>query len=231
MFVEFRDRSQLDKANVEDALVELFYGRYGDIVMHGGTSIWRCYQGNRFSRDLDFYMKAGSQEERMVLYREISEFLKDKGFALKEKGYDSSTNTMHFLVESNVKMKVDINFNYRKGTPVEYTKIDESRMIILALTPEELLSEKVEAYKDKLDRVRKFDEPEAQDLYDIYHLVQFVKKPSNKTVKALKSLLERIRDSPPTNMRSLDHLIIAGLPPTFDLMIKNISAWLNAHKQ
>ena len=114
--MDIRDQAQMEKAKLEDVLVELLYSRYNGLVFHGGTSIWRCHGGNRFSRDIDFYLDAKTNEEKMRHYKELSDFLKDSGFLMKEKGYEKATDTMHFLVESNTKMKIDINFKYKKGT-------------------------------------------------------------------------------------------------------------------
>ena len=58
---------------------------------------------------------------------------------------------MHFVVElAGTKMKIDINFKYKKGIHADYSKIDGSRMVVLSLSPEELLNEKITAYNDKI---------------------------------------------------------------------------------
>jgi predicted nucleotidyltransferase component of viral defense system len=225
--MEIRDQSQLEKAKLEDTLVELLYSRYDSLVFHGGTSIWRCLGGNRFSRDIDFYLDAKTSKERMLHYKELSEFLKESGFLVKEKGYENSTDTMHFLVESNTKMKVDINFKYKKGARAEYTKVDDSKIVVLSLSPSELLNEKIAAYNDKLNSTKEFKHPEAQDLYDIYYLVSLIKRGDERTVKDLRSLVGLIKEDQPPNMSSLGHLILAGLPPSFGLMMERIKKWLD----
>ncbi len=226
--MEIRDADQLEKAKLEDTLMDLLYGRYKDMVFHGGTAIWRCYSGNRFSRDLDMYLKA--TRDRKSHYEEMSDFLKECGFAMKEKGYERSTDTMHFLVESNVKMKIDINFRYKKGVPAEYTRVDDSKIVILALTPEGLLDEKIEAYSNKLYGGRKYSEPEVQDLYDMYYLTTIVRSGDESTAKRLRKLLDDIEAKPPGNARSLDHLILRGVPPDFGFMVKKLREWSNANK-
>ena len=223
--MEIRDLSQLEKAKLEDVLVELLYSRYKSLVFHGGTSIWRCYSGNRFSRDIDFYLNAKTSKEKMKYYDDLSEFLKKSGFLMKEKGYESSTDTMHFLVESNTKMKIDINFKYKNGTRVDYTKVDDSKIVVLSLSPSELLNEKIIAYNDKLNSAEKFKHPEAHDLYDIYYLISLIGKADETTVKNLRSLVDQINGNPPPDMGSLGHLILAGLPPTFEMMINRIKMW------
>ncbi len=225
--MEIRDAFQLEKAKLEDILIELLYSKYNDLVFHGDTSIWRCYNGNRYSRDLDFYIKATSSEDKRQHYKRISDFLKELGFSLKEKGYSKSTDTMHFLVESNAKMKVDMNFRYKKGTRAEYKKIDDSKIVVLALTPSELLEEKIITYNDKMANTTKIKQPEVQDLYDIYHLVSIIEKGDKKTVTNLRSLIGKIKDSPPPNMSSLDHLVLVGLPPSLELMLDRINRWLD----
>lgn len=227
--MEIRDAEQLEKAKLEDTLVDVLYGRYGELVFHGGTAIWRCYAGNRFSRDVDFYLKTAGNERRKH-YKEMTDFLKERGFSLKEQGYDRSTDTMHFLVETNAKMKVDVNFKYKKGTPTEYMKVDGSKIIVLALTPEELLDEKIDTYAAKLHGRKKTSQPEVQDLYDMYYLTTIVKSRKSGTVRALAPLLDEIESNPPGNLRSLGHLILSGVPPTFDFMIKKLRDWANGDK-
>jgi len=224
--MEIRDSGQIEKAKLEDSLVDILYDRYKELVFHGGTAIWRCYSGNRFSRDLDFYMK-GAEKDKMVHYKEMAEFLKERGFAIKEKGYSNSTKTMHFLVESNAKMKIDVNFNYKMGTPVEYIKVDGSRIVVLALTPEELLNEKIDAYLKKINSADENSQPEIQDLYDMYYLSTIVKSRKPGTVKMLVLLLDEMDSKPPANQHSLGHLILSGVPPTFDFMIKKLRDWAN----
>ena len=226
--MELRDPTHVDKAKLEDMLIEILYSRYTNLVFHGGTAIWRCYSGNRFSRDLDFYMKVKSSSEKMQEYRAVSKFLQENEFIIKEKGYSKLNDTMHFVVESaGIKMKIDINFNYKNGIPVDYCRIDGSRIVVLSLNPIQLLEEKVIAYEDKLNNDGGFKHPEAHDLYDMWYLVSLIKKVDPKIVKKLKGLIAKIENKPPTDISSLDHIVITGLPPSFELMIKRLKEWVN----
>ena len=224
--MDIKSEEQLEKAKLEDTLIELLYGKYKDLVFHGGTAIWRCYSGNRFSRDIDFYLMAPGKK-RESYYKEMAKFLNDYGFSIKEKGYNNATETMHFLVESNTKMKIDINFRYKDGVPVEYTKVDGSKIIILSLTPEGLLNEKIEAYNDKLRSLNGPSQPEVQDLYDIYYLTTLIKQKNAGIVKKLRELIKDVEKNPPPNVRGLGHLILNGLPPTFEFMIEKLKEWVN----
>lgn len=221
--MNLKDSEQFEKAKLEDTLIDLLYSKYKDLVFHGGTAIWRCYSGNRFSRDIDFYMKAS--KDKMYYYNDLSDFLKDCGFLIKEKSYERNSDTMHFLVESNTKMKIDINFKYKNGIPVEYLKVDGSKIIVLSLDPKELLNEKIEAYEDKLHGKSNVQRSEVQDLYDIYYLTTLVKQKDANTVKKLRLLVGEIETNPPGNLRSLGHLILEGTPPTFEFIINKLKGW------
>jgi hypothetical protein len=66
-----------------------------------------------------------------------------------------------------------------------------------------------------------------QDLYDIYHLTTVIKSGRSKTVGRLRALVKEVENNPPPNLRSLDHLILSGVAPTFDFMIERIRKWVN----
>lgn len=221
--MEIADETQLGKARLEDVLIELLYSRYPNLVFHGGTAIWRCYGGNRYSRDLDFYYKAKSPEEDS--YKEVAMFFKEAGFVIKSKSYSRATHTMQFLVEGSTKMKVDMNLNYKKGIATEYTKVDGSKIVVISLTPEELLNEKIDAYWDKLRSADRMRQPEAQDLYDIYFLTGIIERPSAASKKRLGKLIKEIGEREPEGIRSLGHIMLHGIEPTFELMAAKIREW------
>ena len=49
-------KSELDTAQLEDDVVSALFSATSKVAMHGGTAIWRCYGGKRFSKDLDIYL-------------------------------------------------------------------------------------------------------------------------------------------------------------------------------
>lgn len=218
------DKAKEEKAKFEDVLTELLYSKYKTLVFHGGTAIWRCYNGNRFSRDIDLYYNARGVSAKEC-YKEFTDFFEGKKFTIKSKSYNNNTKTMQFLVEAVIKMKVDINLNYRFGIPEEYSRVDGSKIIVLALTPLKLLNEKINAYKDKISNFNAFRQPEVQDLYDIYYLTTIIKRDA-KTADRLTNLLQSINGNPPPNIRSLQSLILFGIAPTFEFMMKSIRAWI-----
>ncbi len=47
-------------ALAQDLLTIEVYRQFPRAVMHGGTAIWRCYNSNRFSEDVDFYLPSNT---------------------------------------------------------------------------------------------------------------------------------------------------------------------------
>ena len=52
---QLKKQSQVQIAFLQDEIVDILYSLTDDLILHGGTAIWRCYHGKRFSEDLDFY--------------------------------------------------------------------------------------------------------------------------------------------------------------------------------
>ena len=62
---KLKKRLHSETAFLQDEVIDIVYGLEPNAVLHGGTAIWRCYQGNRFSEDLDFYFIIGENLESM----------------------------------------------------------------------------------------------------------------------------------------------------------------------
>lgn len=56
LMLKLRKSAHKDIAAAQDLIVESLYDTFNDAVLHGGTCIWRCYQGKRFSEDIDMYI-------------------------------------------------------------------------------------------------------------------------------------------------------------------------------
>ena len=52
---QLKKRQQVEISILQDEMVRIVYNVSVESVLHGGTSVWRCYSGKRFSEDLDFY--------------------------------------------------------------------------------------------------------------------------------------------------------------------------------
>jgi len=47
--LKLNKRSEREIAYAQDVIVAELYKFFPEAIIHGGTAIWRCYQGNRFS--------------------------------------------------------------------------------------------------------------------------------------------------------------------------------------
>ncbi|TDA31485.1 MAG: hypothetical protein DSO04_03905 [Hadesarchaea archaeon] len=71
LYLRMRRERHRKVAVLQDMVVEALYRAFPRAVLHGGTAIWRCYSGNRFSEDLDVHL--GSREGLENLFRELGE--------------------------------------------------------------------------------------------------------------------------------------------------------------
>jgi len=225
--VEFKSEAQARRAIIEDLLVDFIYKGFPESVMHGGTAVWRCYGGNRFSRDVDFYANASPKEESEFQKRLHNEIVKT-GYSIIEEKYNNKTLTLHMIVRGNgTTGKIDITFDKRKGTAVEYDRVDGTKRVIYALTPEEILREKISAYNDKLGR----DSHEIHDIYDILLLKDRIKNVDKKLVDELRRFLLNVSKNPPRNEKELQNLILTGVAPGFADIVRMLNGWLDENNR
>ena len=52
---QLKKQSQVQIAFLQNEIIDVLYSLADDLVFHGRTAIWRCYEGKRFSEDLYFY--------------------------------------------------------------------------------------------------------------------------------------------------------------------------------
>src|SRR3989344_5014330 len=67
-------------ALAQDLIIKEVYSIFNNAVLHGGTAIWRCYSGKRFSEDLDFYLPK-DKEKLEQLFKSLNRV----GFKIKKK--------------------------------------------------------------------------------------------------------------------------------------------------
>jgi len=212
----FENEEYRKKAVLEDMLVGMLYRYGGGFTFHGGTCVWRCCKGNRFSRDVDFYYDLAGAD-RSDFTKELVKYIKDSGIAVKEKGYSNTTDTLSIVVETNTKCKLDINFRYKKGSPIDYNMVDGSLMKVIGLTAAELLDEKIGVQMEKCAK----GTSEIQDLYDIWILKDRVTMTA-ELGRRLSLAVDATRASSPANAGSLDSLILSGVAPTVDQILDDI---------
>src|SRR3989344_2482616 len=78
--LKLKKKSEREIAYAQDIIVGELYKFFPNAIIHGGTGIWRCYNGNRFSEDVDVYINRD--------LKKIEEFFKSleaKGFKIIKK--------------------------------------------------------------------------------------------------------------------------------------------------
>lgn len=198
---KLKNRMQKDMGLLQDEVMELLYSVNPDFVFHGGTSIWRCYKGNRFSDDLDLYALNTDFVE------DFTEAIKSRGFTLSK--LKKTENTVFAKVNSNeIEVQVEVAIRSAKNRiAMPFEKMNGSTITVFTLPLEELIIEKALAFTN-----RKM----IRDIYDVYFLS------SNRTFdkETCDTLKELIQNFPkPFDEDKLKAIVYAGAIPTFNDML------------
>lgn len=206
-----KKRGHRETALAQDLLVMAAYDAFPTMVLHGGTAIWRCYGGNRFSEDVDVYLPPPFEEASLRAFREA---LRAKGF-LTEK-LKQTRNAIYARLsygETEVRFEALLK---GVGGPVARTfeLTDGARISVRTLTPEGLLAEKARAYLGR----RK-----VRDLYDVFFLLSLVSR-EPEVVASLDELAEGYE--PPVDEGVLKALVISGSVPDAEGMLEAVRSWV-----
>ncbi len=198
---QLKKRSQIEMAFLQDEIMDIMYAISDSLILHGGTAIWRCYSGKRFSEDLDFYSKDFPE-----LLPQVRNLIESHGLTV-QKIKDTGNVIFSSISNGNVTVKLEINHaSAITGTQMPYLLADGSSMEILSLTPDQFIEEKILAYSD-----RKY----IRDLYDIYHLVN-TNPLLDSTKQQLISFMRNLKE--PVDEEVLKTIVYLGLPPSLNKM-------------
>lgn len=203
--LKLKKQAHRDIARAQDSIVEALYKVFDDAVLHGGTAIWRCYNGNRFSEDIDIYIPKNLEKLNAVF-----DHLKDKGFIIEKKKIGE--NSLFSVLQLNrIVVRFEALFKkHDESILKEYIKADGNLITVYTLSPEELVKEKVGAYL-KRRKIR--------DLYDVMFLLKYANN-KKQVQKELKKLVREFEK--PIDEKELKILIIEGLVPDADKMLDYI---------
>ena len=206
---QLHNESQLRVARLQDDVISIIFKSAGSVV-HGGTAIWRCYSGKRFSEDIDLYVRKKQRLKQLV--NRIAQSGLRIQFNRERRGtiyYDISND------QANISLQVKI-LPRKKGGLVQYEKVDGVRTEIYALRPEALIGEKVEAYMDR--RL-------IRDIYDIMVLSKSVIDRGEAAASLLRSLPKMPR---PKDENVLKRLVYSGPVPSFVDIIDYLKRWCSS---
>ena len=193
-----------DIALAQDILIQELYNVFNDAVLHGGTAIWRCYKGNRFSEDLDLYLKRDLEKINLLFNN-----LNKRGFIIIKKKIGE--NSLYSELKNNrTSVRFEALFKKVDGVLKEYETSEGNLITVYALTPEQLINEKIDAYSGRL---------KIRDLYDIFFLLRHVKDKGKISLK-IKKLVKEFKK--PIDENELKVLILEGIVPDVDKMLDYI---------
>ncbi len=201
-------RIHREVAFAQDVLVGEAYDAYPACVLHGGTAIWRCYGGTRFSEDLDAYLPGASQATDSKFRRGAAA----KG--ARELKFRRTGSTLYAKFElGGGTVSFEGELREPPGREVRgYETLSGGSVMVSVLPPDELLAEKAAAYADR----RK-----VRDLYDVLSLTGVAEGEDAR--RAARSLLDGY--APPVDPRELRALVLAGAVPTPEEMVEALERW------
>ena len=199
LLLRLRKMQHKDIARAQDIIIEELYKIIDNAVLHGGTAIWRCYQGNRFSEDIDMYLP---DNEKINIFFEN---LEKRGFIIEKKKITENSLYSNLKFE-RVYVRFEALFKKVKSVLRDYETIDGNFITVSTLTQEELIKEKINAYLNR---------KKIRDLYDIFFLLRYVQK-----IAELKKLIKEFKN--PIDEKELKIIIFEGIVPDSKKMIEYI---------
>ena len=187
----FLSGDRLKIAELQDYIVDIIYEKIDPRAeLYGGTAIWRCYGGNRFSEDIDIYMKRESTEK-------LISSLPKYGMRITWRDKEIPTNIR--ISDGVTELLLESKDGYAQSIIRQYMRVDGSSLTISVLSPTELLVRKIKAYEGR--RL-------IRDLYDIFVLTNHIDRRDYTVSEKLSSFLETVRR--PSDEKMLSSLIYSG---------------------
>lgn len=206
IILRLKKQSHKEIAKCQDLIVEKMVDTFDKAVLHGGTAIWRCFKGNRFSEDIDVYLRKDNNK--------INLFFKDmekKGFIIEKKKI-SKKSLYSKLNLNGVIVRFEALFKNVSGALKEYETVEGNLITVYTLTPEEFVNEKIDTYIKRL---------KVRDLYDIFFLLRYVTN-KTKVENKIKKLINNFKK--PIDEKELKVLILEGLIPDSKKMLEYIKS-------
>ncbi|MEM3113472.1 MAG: nucleotidyl transferase AbiEii/AbiGii toxin family protein [Candidatus Pacearchaeota archaeon] len=213
LILRLKKESHRKVAEAQDIIVKEIYRFFNNAVFHGGSAIWRCYSGNRFSEDVDFYLTKDLDKINLFF---IS--LEKKGFIIERKKLSENSIFSTLLFERSI-VRFEAVFKKVKGILKEYELSDGNFINVYTLSPEHLIKEKIGAYINR----RKI-----RDIYDVFFLIRYIAD-INVIKKDLKKLINDFVE--PIDKSDLNTIILEGIVPNVNDMLTYIKRYAQNGKE
>lgn len=198
---------RLEVARMQDRVITLIYDHVQpDAMLYGGTAIWRCYGGGRFSEDIDIYVDSN-------FWDRLAPALKKEEITVTWRDAESPLHMR--LSDGNTELLLEASTGRYESSISQYARTDGSTITITTLSPTELLVRKTEAYLG-----RRY----VRDIYDIVHLTNYLRKDDPYVLSTLRAFLKGIEK--PVDERILQSLVYKGEKRmTFEKMVDYLERW------
>lgn len=211
--LKLKKKSHREIARLQDVVVDMMYRIFPKAVLHGGTAIWRCYKGNRFSEDIDVYIEKDADRIE-IFFRELEKL----GFAVIKKRIRESS-LFSKLIFGETEIRFEAIFKKTAGIIKEYETIEGVLTNVYTFSSEDLIKEKVDTYLFR----RKI-----RDLYDIFFLLRYVREPAEIKENVLK-LLKEFKE--PADAAQLKALVLFGAVPTKNEIVEYLERWIKQYSR
>jgi predicted nucleotidyltransferase component of viral defense system len=207
--LKLRKRNHKAVAYAQDLVVMQVYEIIPQSVIHGGTAIWRCYGGNRFSEDVDTYLP----KLTLIQVENFVASLRPKGLSLLKSKVTSGALYVSFDYLGALVRFEGVVKRIKDYVVRPYETVDGNFISVRTLSPEKLIAEKVLAYISR---------KKVRDLYDIYFLIS-VMRDSSEVSSKLKEQMQNL--DKPVDESVLKSILIAGAVPRALDMLEVIRRW------
>ncbi len=205
----FISGERLKIAELQDYVIDIIYDNFQpDALLYGGTAIWRCFGGQRFSDDISIYMDNNS-------FNNFTSHLEK--YDLKLIWRDPEFPSRILIARGATSILLETKPGSAENDIRAYSRIDGTTKTISVLSPTELMIRKMEAYSGRLY---------IRDIYDLFILTSWLDKSDYLVRKKLSEFLNEIHK--PVDKDMIRSLLYAGRKDlNFTIMINYISGWLN----
>jgi predicted nucleotidyltransferase component of viral defense system len=200
---------RLKLSELQDYVIDIIYDRFqSDALLYGGTAIWRCFGGARFSDYIDIYMETKNFDHL------ISSLGK---YGLRILWRDPKFPTIVRIANSETELLLETKEGYAENEIRAYRRTDGSTKTISVLSPTELMVRKIEAYLN-----RRF----IRDIYDLFILTNWL---GMRDYLVRTNLFEFLKDiQTPVDEEVLTSLLYSGSSNLdFIKMVNYIKRWLD----
>jgi predicted nucleotidyltransferase component of viral defense system len=213
LYNKLKKTKQKNIGLLQDEVIDILYNLFPDLIFHGGTCIWRCYNGQRFSEDLDFYLKRQDNIKEKLNKALLSKNLKLIKFKMTENVIFSKISDNKEIIRFEARLLDSNDIIFSKKHICEYYRMDGSCIIIYALSIFDLILEKSKAFINrKLIR----------DIYDVFFLSSQIKNDDVDVnfKRNINNLIKEFTD--PLDEKNLRTLVYSGIIPGYKSMLNII---------